>query len=193
MSATPPTAIDALIASNFRVVEPSRPTLDGKKCAPRLGSPICGVKRGMWRTSHFGVSRAPAGPGRRVDVAARAVRERLGGVNTPVRMPSIAFFEPRIPENTGAAIRLSAVTGAPLRLVEPLGFSLEESRLRRAGLDYHDLATVTVHPSFDALCAALARRARLCVHRQGRHVVHRCRLRGERRVALWPRAHRPTR
>jgi len=70
-------------------------------------------------------------------------------------MPSIAFFEPRIPENTGAAIRLSAVTGAPLRLVEPLGFSLEESRLRRAGLDYHDLATVTVHPSFDELCEAL--------------------------------------
>ena len=73
----------------------------------------------------------------------------------PVAMPSIAFFEPRIPENTGAAIRLSAVTGAPLRLIEPLGFSLEESRLKRAGLDYHDLATVTVHSSFDQLCAVL--------------------------------------
>lgn len=71
------------------------------------------------------------------------------------QLPSIAFFEPRIPENTGAAIRLSACTGAPLRLVEPLGFSLEESRLRRAGLDYHDLATVTVHASFDALCEDL--------------------------------------
>lgn len=70
-------------------------------------------------------------------------------------MPSIAFFEPRIPENTGAAIRLSACTGSPLRLIEPLGFSLEESRLRRAGLDYHDLATVTVHASFDALCEEL--------------------------------------
>ncbi len=76
-------------------------------------------------------------------------------MNTPVAMPSIAFFEPRIPENTGAAIRLSAVTGAPLRLIEPLGFSLEESRLRRAGLDYHDLATVTVHPSFDEMCSSL--------------------------------------
>ena len=70
-------------------------------------------------------------------------------------MPSIAFFEPRIPENTGAAIRLSACTGSPLRLIEPLGFSLEESRLRRAGLDYHDLATVTVHPTFDEMCEAL--------------------------------------
>ncbi len=79
----------------------------------------------------------------------------LWAVKPVVSMPSIAFFEPRIPENTGAAIRLSACTGAPLRLIEPLGFSLEESRLRRAGLDYHDLATVTVHPSFDALCDAL--------------------------------------
>ncbi|WP_062517846.1 tRNA (cytidine(34)-2'-O)-methyltransferase [Demequina gelatinilytica] len=69
----------------------------------------------------------------------------------PVALPSIAFFEPRIPENTGSAIRLSAVTGAPLRLVEPLGFELEDSKLRRAGLDYHDLATVTVHPGLDAM------------------------------------------
>jgi len=59
----------------------------------------------------------------------------LWAVKPVVSMPSIAFFEPRIPENTGAAIRLSACTGAPLRLIEPLGFSLEESRLRRAGLD----------------------------------------------------------
>ncbi|WP_296667799.1 tRNA (cytidine(34)-2'-O)-methyltransferase [Demequina sp.] len=72
-----------------------------------------------------------------------------------VALPSIAFFEPRIPENTGAAIRLSAVTGAPLRLIEPLGFTLDEPKLRRAGLDYHDLATVTVHPSLDALIAEL--------------------------------------
>lgn len=66
-------------------------------------------------------------------------------------LPSIAFFEPRIPENTGNAIRMSAATGAPLRLIEPLGFELTEPRLKRAGLDYHDLATVTVHASFEAL------------------------------------------
>jgi len=70
-------------------------------------------------------------------------------------MPSIAFFEPRIPQNTGNAIRLSAVTGAQLHLIEPLGFEMDEPRLRRAGLDYHDLATVTVHPSFDAMLAAM--------------------------------------
>lgn len=56
------------------------------------------------------------------------------------------FFEPRIAGNTGSAIRLAAVTGAPLHLVEPLGFDLSEPKLRRAGLDYHDLAHVVVHP-----------------------------------------------
>ncbi|MEJ7634077.1 tRNA (cytidine(34)-2'-O)-methyltransferase [Aeromicrobium sp.] len=67
----------------------------------------------------------------------------------------ILFFEPRIAGNSGAAIRLAAVTGAELHLVEPLGFDLEESKLRRAGLDYHDLAVVTVHPDLDAALAAL--------------------------------------
>ncbi|WP_061964137.1 tRNA (cytidine(34)-2'-O)-methyltransferase [Demequina aurantiaca] len=69
--------------------------------------------------------------------------------------PSLAYYEPRIPENTGAAIRLSAVTGAHLHLIEPLGFDLSEPKLKRAGLDYHDLATVTVHASFEAFLAAV--------------------------------------
>ena len=64
-------------------------------------------------------------------------------------VPHLAYFEPRIPENTGAAIRQSAVTGSPLHLIEPLGFDLSEPKLRRAGLDYHDLASVTVHASLD--------------------------------------------
>lgn len=63
----------------------------------------------------------------------------------------IVFVEPRIPPNTGNAIRLVAATGAHLHLVEPLGFTLADAQLRRAGLDYHDLATLTVHPSLDAL------------------------------------------
>lgn len=70
-------------------------------------------------------------------------------------MPRILFFEPRIPPNTGNAIRLSAVTGAPLHLVEPLGFTFEDPQLRRAGLDYHDLAHVTVHPDLQAAWDAL--------------------------------------
>lgn len=65
------------------------------------------------------------------------------------------FFEPRIPPNTGNAIRLSAVTGAPLHLVEPLAFELDEARVRRAGLDYHDMASVFVHPSLDAALTTL--------------------------------------
>ena len=70
-------------------------------------------------------------------------------------MLHVAFFEPRIPGNTGSAIRLAAGTGSTLHLVEPLGFDLSEAKLRRAGLDYHDLAHVVVHPSLDDLLAAV--------------------------------------
>ncbi|WP_245806981.1 tRNA (cytidine(34)-2'-O)-methyltransferase [Krasilnikoviella flava] len=65
------------------------------------------------------------------------------------------YYEPRIPGNTGSAIRLAAVTGARLHLVEPLGFDLTEAKLKRAGLDYHDLAVMDVHPTFDAALDAL--------------------------------------
>ncbi len=57
----------------------------------------------------------------------------------------LLFFSPRIAPNTGNAIRMVAATGCELHLVEPLGFELSEPKLRRAGLDYHDLASVTVH------------------------------------------------
>lgn len=67
----------------------------------------------------------------------------------------ILFVNPEIPGNTGNAIRLAAVTGAELHLVEPVGFDFEDSKLRRAGLDYHDLAVMTVHPNFDAALEAL--------------------------------------
>jgi tRNA (cytidine/uridine-2'-O-)-methyltransferase len=65
------------------------------------------------------------------------------------------FVRPRIPPNTGNAIRTAAATGCELHLVEPLGFDLSEPRLRRAGLDYHDLASVTVHASLRAAWDAL--------------------------------------
>ncbi len=68
----------------------------------------------------------------------------------------IVFFEPRIPPNTGNAIRLAAVTGCELHLVRPLGFDLTDAQLRRAGLDYYDLANVAVH---DDLAAAGGARA----------------------------------
>jgi tRNA (cytidine/uridine-2'-O-)-methyltransferase len=60
------------------------------------------------------------------------------------------FNSPRIAPNTGNAIRMVAATGCELHLVEPLGFDLSEPKLRRAGLDYHDLASVTVHANLQA-------------------------------------------
>jgi len=67
----------------------------------------------------------------------------------------ILFHTPEIPGNTGNAIRLAAITGAELHLVEPLGFDFSDAKLRRAGLDYHDLAVVTVHKDIDAAWEAL--------------------------------------
>lgn len=71
-------------------------------------------------------------------------------------MIDIVLFEPEIPPNTGNIIRLCANTGARLHLVEPLGFSMETKALRRAGLDYHEFAKVTVHPNWAAARLALA-------------------------------------
>lgn len=65
-------------------------------------------------------------------------------------MFNILFYAPEIPGNTGNAIRLAAVTGAHLHLVEPLGFNFADAHLRRAGLDYHDLAVMTVHPDLES-------------------------------------------
>jgi tRNA (cytidine/uridine-2'-O-)-methyltransferase len=65
------------------------------------------------------------------------------------------FYSPRIAPNTGNAIRMVAATGCELHLVEPLGFDLSEPKLRRAGLDYHDLASVTVHSDLDAAWTAV--------------------------------------
>ncbi|NJC22957.1 tRNA (cytidine/uridine-2'-O-)-methyltransferase [Arthrobacter pigmenti] len=70
-------------------------------------------------------------------------------------MLRILFYSPEIPGNTGNAIRLAAVTGAELHLVEPLGFDLDDTKLRRAGLDYHDLAVLTVHPNLETALAKL--------------------------------------
>lgn len=66
-------------------------------------------------------------------------------------MPDIALYQPEIPPNTGNIIRLCANTGFRLHLVKPLGFMLDDKRLRRAGLDYHEWAAVQVHDSLDTL------------------------------------------
>jgi tRNA (cytidine/uridine-2'-O-)-methyltransferase len=68
----------------------------------------------------------------------------------------IVLVEPEIPPNTGNVIRLSANTGCTLHLVEPLGFSMDDRLLRRAGLDYHEYADVRRHASWQALLDAQA-------------------------------------
>jgi len=75
-------------------------------------------------------------------------------------MFDVVLYQPEIPPNTGNIIRLCANSGAGLHLIEPLGFSLEERQLRRAGLDYHDLARVRVHASLEA-CLGAVQPARL--------------------------------
>ena len=68
----------------------------------------------------------------------------------------IALFEPQIAPNTGNIIRLAANNGATLHIIEPMGFNLEEKGLRRAGLDYHDLANLTIHKNYLEFAKAMA-------------------------------------
>ena len=70
----------------------------------------------------------------------------------------VVVFEPEIPPNTGNLIRLAANTGCQLHLIKPLGFRLDRKSVRRAGLDYDELATVHVHENFAAARAAIAGR-----------------------------------
>lgn len=67
----------------------------------------------------------------------------------------IVLFEPEIPPNTGNIIRLAANTGCQLHLIEPLGFPLDDSKMRRAGLDYHEFASLTVHKNWNDCRTAL--------------------------------------
>ena len=71
-------------------------------------------------------------------------------------MLNVVLVEPEIPPNTGNIIRLCANTGARLHLIEPLGFPIDHSKMRRAGLDYHELALLKTHASWDAFCATQA-------------------------------------
>ncbi len=83
-------------------------------------------------------------------------------------MLHLILFEPEIPPNTGNIIRLCANTGTDLHLVEPLGFELDEKRLRRAGLDYHEFATVKTYPSLDDCLAALGQPRVFALSTRGR-------------------------
>lgn len=73
-------------------------------------------------------------------------------------MIHIALYEPEIPPNTGNVIRLCANIGAQLHLIEPLGFAMEDKRMRRAGLDYHEFAPLQKHVDYAAFLAAIGDR-----------------------------------
>lgn len=76
-------------------------------------------------------------------------------------MLNIVLFEPEIPPNTGNIIRLCANMGGQLHLIHPMGFQLDDKRLRRAGLDYHEFASVIEHKSFDAFTQFIPAQSRM--------------------------------
>lgn len=82
-------------------------------------------------------------------------------------MLEIVLYAPEIPPNAGNVIRLAANSGARLHLVEPLGFSMDDRQLKRAGLDYHEMANVQVHRDWPACRAALAGRRLFAVSTRG--------------------------
>lgn len=82
-------------------------------------------------------------------------------------MFDVILFQPEIPPNTGNIIRLCANTGARLHLVKPLGFTLEDKQLLRAGLDYHEFATLAVHESWGACVERIKARRLFAVSTKG--------------------------
>jgi tRNA (cytidine/uridine-2'-O-)-methyltransferase len=82
-------------------------------------------------------------------------------------MFEVVLYQPEIPPNTGNVIRLCANTGCRLRLVEPLGFRMDDRELKRAGLDYHEHASVALHQSWQACREALGERRVLAFSTRG--------------------------
>jgi tRNA (cytidine/uridine-2'-O-)-methyltransferase len=80
----------------------------------------------------------------------------------------VVLFQPEIPPNTGNVIRLCANSGAALHLVRPLGFELDDAKLRRAGLDYHEFTRVAVHDDLDAFIATAQPRRLFAVSTRAR-------------------------
>ncbi|MBB71216.1 MAG: tRNA (uridine(34)/cytosine(34)/5-carboxymethylaminomethyluridine(34)-2'-O)-methyltransferase TrmL [Legionellales bacterium] len=87
-------------------------------------------------------------------------------------MLNIVLFEPEIPPNTGNIIRLCANTGAKLHLIEPLGFALDDKRMRRAGLDYDEWADVKIYGDFDDYLATAAPTRVFACSTKGTHHYH---------------------
>lgn len=87
-------------------------------------------------------------------------------------MLHIALFQPQIAPNTGNIIRLAANNGCRLHIIEPMGFDFEEKKLRRAGLDYHDLANVSRYPDYADFLQAMANRRIYAITTRGTRFYH---------------------
>ncbi len=73
--------------------------------------------------------------------------------DSPIQSPSIALYQPDIPQNTGTILRLGACLGLPIEVIEPCGFALSDRTLRRAGMDYLDSANLIRHMNYEAFDA----------------------------------------
>ncbi len=87
-------------------------------------------------------------------------------------MFNVILFQPEIPPNTGNIIRLCANSGAQLHLVKPLGFTLDDRQLRRAGLDYHEYANMKVHDDLNSCLAGLQNSRLFAFTTKGSHPYH---------------------
>ena len=98
----------------------------------------------------------------------------------------VVLFQPEIPPNTGNVIRLCANTGAALHLIRPLGFDLDDKKLRRAGLDYHEFTRVAVHDDLDAFLATVSPRRLFAVSTRGRMRYDRVEYAGDDALLFGP-------
>ncbi len=99
----------------------------------------------------------------------------------------VVLYQPEIPPNTGNIIRLCANTGTRLHLVKPLGFTLEDKQLLRAGLDYHEFASIVVHASWGECIRHLHERRFFAVSTKGKQRYDRATYVKRRCICVWAR------
>jgi tRNA (cytidine/uridine-2'-O-)-methyltransferase len=91
-------------------------------------------------------------------------------------MLDVVLVHPEIPPNAGNVIRLAANTGARLHFVQPLGFSMEDKQLRRAGLDYHEYASVKLHPDWNSCFSFFSGKRLFALSTKAQNTVHQTRF-----------------
>ncbi|MBN8886865.1 MAG: tRNA (uridine(34)/cytosine(34)/5-carboxymethylaminomethyluridine(34)-2'-O)-methyltransferase TrmL [Rudaea sp.] len=101
-------------------------------------------------------------------------------------MLHVVLYQPEIPPNTGNVIRLCANSGARLHLIRPLGFELDDAKLRRAGLDYHEFAAVAVHDDLDAFVAKIRPGRLFALSTRGRTLYTNVKFDGNDAVVFGP-------